>query len=145
MPDIITIEDEYGDTIEVSQGEDESWFVTITENEDSTEVKLSEHQVCDLISAFHGPEGSALLEPLYDTDREVYNAEVLHTALRHGRLAVFQYEKGDGGTTIEKRRVQPESAHRNAEGLPSVVGHDPDRGDTRAFRLDRIVGYVKIG
>lgn len=144
MPNL-TLTDRADDTIEAEAFADGEWSVTVTERGESAEVILSADQAVQLGRALlEVSDQDALLIP-YATERERYNAEALTLAIDRGRLAVFQYEKGKGSSSIEKRRVKPEEAYLSGEGDPIVTGFDPDRQATRAFRLDRIVGYVKIG
>lgn len=76
-------------------------------------------------------------------DRLDYNHEALELASEYGRMAVFQYEK-EGTRSIEKRRLLPQEIQTNHDNT-LVIGYDPDRGGIRAYRLDRVVGFVKIG
>lgn len=75
-------------------------------------------------------------------ERESWNHVALQAAIDHGRVAEFRYAKGDGGI-IETRRVEPEAITQSRRGA-LVTGWDPDRRDVRAFRLDRIQGYVSV-
>lgn len=78
-----------------------------------------------------------------DGKRAEYNHEALELASEYGRMAVFQYEK-EGTRSIEKRRLLPQEIQINHDNV-LAIGHDPDRGGIRAYRLDRVVGFVKIG
>lgn len=75
-------------------------------------------------------------------ERESWNHVALQAAIDHGRVAEFRYAKADG-SIIETRRVEPEAITQSRRGT-LVTGWDPDRRDVRAFRLDRIQGYVSV-
>lgn len=86
---------------------------------------------------------SSLFEENGD-ERESWNAAALQAAIDHRREARFSYAKGENGSVIETRRIEPEAITQTRRGS-LVVGWDPDRRDTRAFRLDRIAGFVSVG
>ena len=76
-------------------------------------------------------------------ERESWNHTALSAAAKHGRVVEFGYAKG-GGQIIEQRRLEPDQVIQNRTGGWLVVGQDPDRGEVRAFRLDRITGFVSV-
>jgi proteasome accessory factor B len=70
----------------------------------------------------------------------------LFDAYRRRARATFDYRPGVGGVPpkTEPRRLDPYGIlFRNGHWY--VVGHDPDREATRAFRADRIEGMVEVG
>ena len=71
-----------------------------------------------------------------------FNEAILRVAATHNRQAVFRYAKGDG-SVIEMRTVTPRDFKVVGSHL-TFTGYDPDRDDSRAYRLDRIKGEVSI-
>jgi predicted DNA-binding transcriptional regulator YafY len=72
-----------------------------------------------------------------------FNEGVLRLAVVHHRTVEFRYEKGPD-KPIESRQLEPKSIHVAAGGDMSFVGYDPDRENTRSFRVDRIKGDVRF-
>jgi predicted DNA-binding transcriptional regulator YafY len=78
-----------------------------------------------------------------------FNEAILRVATVHEREVEFRYEKGEK-QPIETRRFTPEGIKEGAKGnlspsaAMSFIGHDPDRGALRTFRVDRIKGDVRI-
>ena len=71
------------------------------------------------------------------------NEQLLNVAINNDLGVEFRYAKGDGAV-IETRVLQPEYINEGKAGKV-VVGFDTDRDDVRAYRLDRIKGYVEVG
>lgn len=67
-----------------------------------------------------------------------FNEGLIRLAAIHKREISFRYAKGDG-TILETRTVIP-SKVRAVEDHLTFTGHDVDRDDVRAYRLDRIRG-----
>lgn len=72
-----------------------------------------------------------------------FNEGVMRLAQIHGKTVEFRYEKGKD-KPIEARVLKPTSITISENGDMSFVGYDPDRDDTRSFRVDRIRGEVKF-
>lgn len=80
-----------------------------------------------------------------EDERGGWNLDALQAAIEYNRQARFSYEKESGpGGIIEARSLAPEAIHYTRAGEPLVIGYDPDRDAVRAFRLDRIIGYVEV-
>lgn len=75
------------------------------------------------------------------SDAADWNATLIDAAVEHARTITFSYDKGAG--VLERRTLQPTATSETKQGATIVVGHDPDRDDVRAYRLDRIQGYVE--
>lgn len=71
-----------------------------------------------------------------------FNEGAMRLAAIHGKTVEFRYVKGDS-RIIESRRLVPSSVKGSGEHL-RFTGYDPDRDETRAFRLDRIKGDVRV-
>lgn len=82
-----------------------------------------------------------------EEERLSWNQSALELAGDFGRTVQFTYQKASGpGGVMETRRLVPDENpvfSTRAANL-AVTGHDIDRNDQRAFRLDRIVGYVTV-
>ena len=73
-----------------------------------------------------------------------FNEGVMRLAAIHGKTVSFSYSKGEG-KVIEARRLKPEGvAHAKTDGVVYFSGFDPDRGEPRSYRLDRITGEVSL-
>lgn len=72
-----------------------------------------------------------------------YVEGLLRLAADHNRVVTFGYAKGKGDY-IENRRLIPGQIQTTKQGHTIVVGHDPDRDDVRAYRLDKIKGQVSV-
>jgi hypothetical protein len=72
-----------------------------------------------------------------------FNEGVLRLAAVHHRTVEFRYAKGDG-KVIETRSFVPGVVSNGAHNEPLFTGYDPDRDATRAYRVDRIKGDVRI-
>lgn len=70
------------------------------------------------------------------------NESLIRVAAVHGRVVMFRYAKTDT-SPIESRKAIPSAIEKHGEST-LFVGQDPDRGDYRSFRLDRIKGDVGI-
>jgi predicted DNA-binding transcriptional regulator YafY len=73
-----------------------------------------------------------------------FNEGALRLAAAHGRTVEFRYAKGKDGTNIEIRRLVPHEIKPGKDGALIFLGHDPDRDDVRAYRVDRMKGEVHI-
>lgn len=71
-----------------------------------------------------------------------FNEGLMRLAKIHQRTVEFRYEKSPGAP-IETRRLKPETIRETSRGM-SFVGFDPDRVETRSFRVDRIRGDVLV-
>lgn len=76
-----------------------------------------------------------------------FNEGLLRIAAVHNKRVEFRYSKGDG-KVIELRALEPEQVRVIKAGKPdehvTVTGFDPDRQQVRHYRLDRIMGDVRI-
>lgn len=72
-----------------------------------------------------------------------FNEGLMRLAAVHERTVQFRYAKGKDGSIIETRRLKP-SEVKEVNGNMIFLGHDPDRDDVRAYRLDRIKGDITI-
>lgn len=72
------------------------------------------------------------------------NVALAAVAEAHGLTATFRYAKGKSGRNIETRRCEVETIIKSKDGSLSIVGYDPDRRDVRAYRVDRILGYLTV-
>lgn len=72
-----------------------------------------------------------------------FNEAILRLAQIHEKVVEFRYEKGKN-MPIETRRLKPTSITESKEHAMIFVGYDPDRDDTRSFRVDRIKGEVRF-
>lgn len=85
--------------------------------------------------------------PTEEDDRNDWNEQALYLAGDHGRTVTFTYQKESGpGGVMETRHLVPDEngIFTTRAGNKAVTGHDVDRDDQRAFRLDRIIGYVSV-
>lgn len=71
-----------------------------------------------------------------------FNEGLLRLAATHQRTVEFRYAKGSG-TVIETRSLVPQDVREVGDHL-TFIGHDPDRDDVRAYRVDRMKGEVTI-
>lgn len=95
-------------------------------------------------------EAKALADAIYErlpdqtlAPQGSYVEAVLTLAATHGKTVKFGYAKGNGDY-IENRRLIPGKVEVAKNGYTIVVGHDPDRDDVRAYRVDRIKGQVSL-
>lgn len=65
---------------------------------------------------------------------------VLEQAAAVGGAVVIGYRKEDGTESL--RVIEPHRVWPTKAGHWAVRGHDQLRGETRTFRLDRIVSYA---
>lgn len=76
-----------------------------------------------------------------------FNEGLLRLAALHGKTVEFRYAKGDGNV-IELRALQPKTVAVINAGLNdehvTFTGFDPDREQTRHYRLDRMKGEVRV-
>lgn len=138
-----TFKDNYGDT------------ATVTREEDNENLYLdvSEDGVGDACLSLNAETAAALGRALIGTrsaDAEVrasevsFNEGLMRLAAVHDKTVTFRYAKGTSGSVIESRRLQPESVFTNKQGDVLFGGQDPDRGEYRAYRVDRIKGEVTV-
>jgi proteasome accessory factor B len=80
------------------------------------------------------------IEPRVDTGEPSF--PVLWEAVRDGRPVAFDYQ-GVGRTSVARRHLEPWGVV-SRRGRWYAVGHDRDRGETRVFRLSRVVGEVAM-
>ncbi|WP_018656428.1 helix-turn-helix transcriptional regulator [Actinomadura flavalba] len=78
------------------------------------------------------------IEPRVDTGDPAFPP--LWEAVRDGRPVTFTYQ-GVGRTAAARRHLEPWGVV-SRRGRWYVVGHDRDRGESRVFRLSRIIGDV---
>lgn len=71
-----------------------------------------------------------------------FNEGVLRLAGIHGREVEFRYTKSEAAP-VETRRLLVENVETHGDAV-LVGGKDPDRGEYRNFRLDRIKGDVRF-
>lgn len=72
-----------------------------------------------------------------------FNEGVMRLAAVHEKTVEFRYAKADG-RIIETRALQPESVTVTKDGHTTFVGYDPDRGEPRSYRVDRIKGEARF-
>lgn len=130
--------DDFQDTLVVSRDNDGA--VTVYASEGETEVQLcfTPEVAQEIASSLVGDGTPANPSDLSDP-RRAWNEHVFGLAAQFGRVAIFDYQK-EHSTSIEKRRLRPESVE---DGI--VRGQDLARSDIRAFRLDRVQGWAKVG
>ena len=165
-----TITDTYGDVITVSTG-DEKVYVSIVMSPGTPDVNDADvelpfekavsfaENVLTAINDILTPEQREQVEALRamfvtpatvfgeteQDERAGWNQDAIAAAIEYQRTARFSYEKQSGpGGIIERRTLAPTEICYTLDGAPFVVGYDTDREDVRAFRLDRIVGYVEV-
>lgn len=97
-------------------------------------------EALDLVNGHRGAKDSAGVKASDIT----FNEGLFRLAAVHDKTVTFRYAKGELGTSIETRRLEPESVKDSSEGDRLVVGFDPDRCETRSYRLDRIKGEVSV-
>jgi predicted DNA-binding transcriptional regulator YafY len=78
-----------------------------------------------------------------DDSRDNWNRTAFAAAETLGLKVAFRYAKGDGGN-IESRELAEVYDVRETKGVAIVTGFDSDRDDVRAYRLDRVKGYVSV-
>lgn len=100
---------------------------------------LDPQEARDVGEAILEAAGSVQSAPTGSDPRTAWNESVFTLASQYGRLVVFDYQK-DGSTSIERRKLRPNTVE---DGL--ATGHDLAREDVRAFRLDRVQGWAKVG
>jgi len=77
------------------------------------------------------------------SELQAYNKDLALFAGDHAVELSFEYRKGKNAE-VRPRRVQPEAVYATPKGNLVVIGHDPDKDDVRAFRLDRFVGRASV-
>lgn len=141
------------DTKTLYKGTDgESWPITLTDDghhaapyvltDDSERLDLRREDAIKIAKAILENE-SVEPPPLVVKASEVsFNEGLLRLAAAHERQVTFRYAKGDG-KTIETRTLVPQEV-REVKGNLIFLGHDPDRNDIRAYRVDRMKGEVQV-
>lgn len=77
-------------------------------------------------------------------DTQQVNATLLWLAIRYELEVEFDYQKSPGDYVLP-RSLDPDKIEGADDGLHALVGGtDPDTGDYRTFRTDRIDGYVRL-
>lgn len=142
---ITIITDTAEDTIEVLTGGDGTLYIDVTEGRSESQVIFyrddeDEAKVRQLRDALNGWLGDET--PRVAASTISPNEALLRLAVVHGLTAEFSYSKGDGGV-VERRRLQPHDV-REIKGNLLFTGHDPDRDDVRAYRVDRVLGTVEV-
>lgn len=153
-PSIHNITSSVRHEIEVAGYADDSVLVSFPRGTDSEPFSPEEAKafaIALLEAAGYEPVEEPALTPATlfgaaDADeRAGWNLDALTAAIEYNRQARFSYEKASGpGGIIERRVLAPSELLHTRSGEPFVVGYDPEREDVRAFRLDRIVGYVEV-
>ena len=146
--DILHFRDEADDTLSVHRFSDGGLNIEMEDSNDGRVIeiwlepedtqRLVKHiaptKVVDPVTIWEGSEGH---------EREAWNRIALEAAAGLGLRAEFSYAKGDG-SVIERRLVNVTKLDRD-HAHPLVVGYDDYRNNEyRAFRLDRIKGFVTV-
>lgn len=139
---IVTIEDQYGDTIEVDDNCLDGCYVKVVEDETPTELALTDEETRELIEALANAVGTEVPQDAVKASDVPLNEALLRVAAAHKATTRFSYAKGDGHN-IEYRTLVPESV-RNVGDHVTFTGYDPDRDEVRAYRSDRIKGSVLV-
>lgn len=119
--------------------------VEVTDEEDTAaDIYLSRATARDfgraLLTAAGDDPSPSLSNPSDLSDpRRAWNDHVFGLAAQFGRLVIFDYQK-DGSVAIERRKLRPDTVE---DGV--ATGHDLARSDIRAFRLDRVQGWARVG
>lgn len=162
------VEDRYGDLIELV-GNDRSLNVKVYDG-NTIVVRLDADAVASLVAVVNGEEPPqpapsepqpVVLEPVEETGptpeevfeektedhvldgRTAFNAVAIQTAASYGLSISFRYAKSEDAP-IETRSLRDVAVVHTEEGETLATGIDPDRDGVRAFRLDRIKGYVSV-
>lgn len=142
MPDRnITLTDTCGDEIEVLRYDSGEVYLTVNDSGRACQASLDGEGARKLAVALVGdaPGDANLIR----ASQVSFNEGLMRLAAVHDKVVTFRYAKGDG-SIIEARRLLPESVFRNKDGDLLFGGQDPDRGEYRAYRIDRIRGEVSV-
>lgn len=141
--------DTYRDLVTVEHSDENVW-ISIEEYDGHVVTSagaLLDPETAAKVAAAIAPQPETTPANLFgasDADeRTNWNRVALSIAIEHGRTAEFGYSKAVT-TAIERRLLKPEYVNEAKDGSVLVVGYDPLRDDYRAYRLDRIVGYVEV-
>lgn len=72
-----------------------------------------------------------------------FNEGLMRLCAIHGKTVAFSYSKEDS-KVIEPRRLNPSEVYTTKDGSVGFRGFDPDRGAIRNYRINRVLGEVKI-
>lgn len=138
-----TFTDSHGDEIRVANMLDEDGELLVeTEMGDTVSFfYFNEETARALGAAIYAAAGGSTAAPVLASTISL-NEGLLRLATVHGRQVKFRYQK-DGSPYIESRAFKPSSCTGEGEHF-RFTGYDPDRGATRAYRLDRIKGTVEL-
>lgn len=103
---------------------------------------VAEDEAADVARALAVAAGSPNGDPVVLASSVSFNEALMRLAAAHDRTVTFRYAKG-GGTVIEQRVLKPQSVQTVGDHV-TFIGHDPDRDDVRAYRVDRIKGEVSV-
>lgn len=112
-------------------------YIECYDNHNTAQILLSASDRSNIVKAINVAEGYCAGSS---------DQAVLDLAAKHGLEVSFRYDKQSGRGNIEPRRLKVghDGVTTTREGHKIVTGHDPDRDDVRAYRLDRIVGGVTL-
>lgn len=127
--------------VDVSVDVDEDGDVTI---DGDGQDYLKRDEVTKLRDALTRFLGDTIPGTLIRASEVSFNEGLMRLAAVHDKTVTFRYAKGPREATIETRRLQPESVFTNKDGDLLFGGQDPDRGEYRAYRVDRIKGEVSV-
>jgi hypothetical protein len=88
-----------------------------------------------------GPTPEETFESADPDPRTAWNLSAIETAASYGITVQFRYAKSESAP-IETRTLRDLAVVTTEEGEKLATGIDPDRDGVRAFRLDRIKGFV---
>jgi hypothetical protein len=113
--------------------------VNVTGDNESARVWLSYEAVQSMIPKLPKAVNG---DPVVAASDVSFNEGLLRLAAVHGKTVHFRYAKGDGAV-IELRSLVPEKVNE-VGGHVTFTGFDPDRGEPRAYRVDRMKGEVTV-
>lgn len=132
--------DDFQDTLEIDRDEGSgSVIVTATEDENVAELYFDADTAEQIAADLIGSRGSVSNPSDLSDPRRAWNEHVFGLAAQFGRLVIFDYQK-EHSTAIERRKLRPDTVEAGV-----ATGHDLARSDIRAFRLDRVQGWAKVG
>lgn len=141
----LTLSDTYGDDIEINYDDDTGAFSIEGLDEEISSWDFEAEDAKKLVALLTGSkkpttvasDGKAVL-----ASEVSFNEGLIRFAGVHDREVAFTYVKTPG-SPVEHRRLKPTKVTQH-NGHVNFFGYDPDRGEVRQFRSDRIRGEVTL-
>lgn len=141
-----TFQDKYGDDVVVSNDNIDGEalvFLKINDRNRSCTAALPTAVAQNVARAL---VGGVATDAMVRASEVSFNEGLLRLAAVHAKTVTFRYVKGNGDV-IEQRRLIPADVREitTKQGTHmTFVGHDPDRDEVRAYRVDRMRGEVSV-